>query len=64
MNLSVAVRLHKDRDEIRGFCSRFEKIYLYGAGQVPKKMLRYLQEENIEIAGGVGHAEERGSRDF
>ena len=64
MNSSTAARLHKDRDEILGFCSRFEKIYLYGAGQVAKHMFRYLQEENIDVAGVMVTQKQEGQASF
>ena len=44
-------KLHKNRDEVVGFCSNFEKIYLYGAGFVAEQFILYLQEESIELAG-------------
>lgn len=64
MASNVDSKLHKDREEILGFCSRFENIYLYGAGQVAKKMLQYLYEENIEIAGILITQKKEGQKTF
>lgn len=46
----IAQKLHKDREEILRFCSRYKRLHLFGAGYVASAMLQYLQEENISIA--------------
>lgn len=54
----IGKKIHKDREEIINFCSKFKKIHLYGMGYVADMMYRYLQEEDIEIADvivGKGH---------
>lgn len=53
--------LHKDREEILGFCSRYDSVFIYGAGSVAKEMILYLEEEEIDIKGivvGNGHKKE------
>ena len=53
--------LHKDREEILGFCNRHDSIFIYGAGKVAKDMILYLEEEEIDIKGiivGNGHKKE------
>ena len=53
--------LHKDREEIIGFCNRCDSIFIYGAGKVAKEMILYLEEEKIDIKGivvGNGHRRE------
>ncbi len=58
----IANKIHKDREEVLSFCSRFNKIYLYGAGIVAEFMLRYLFEEGIKIEGIIvsdGHRDKR-----
>lgn len=53
--------LHKDREEIIDFCRKHNSIYIYGAGKVAKKMVLYLEEEEIHIEGiivGNGHKKE------
>lgn len=50
--------LHKDREEILGFCNRHSSIFLYGAGKVAREMVLYLEEEEIAVKGivvGKGH---------
>lgn len=50
--------LHKDREEILGFCHRHGTILIYGAGKVAKEMIVYLEEEEIDVKGiivGNGH---------
>lgn len=53
--------LHKDREEILGFCNRHDSIFIYGAGKVAKEMILYLEDEEIHIEGivvGSGHKKE------
>lgn len=53
--------LHKDREEILGFCNRHNSIFIYGAGNVAKEMIIYLEEEDINIEGiivGNGYKKE------
>lgn len=45
--------LHKDREEILGFCNRHNFIFIYGAGKVAKEIILYLEEEEINIKGIV-----------
>ena len=50
--------LHRDREEILGFCGRYDSVFIYGAGKVAKEMILYLAEEEIHIKGiivGTGH---------
>lgn len=51
MNNGIAVKLHKDREEVRSFCGRHKKIYIYGAGNVSGLICRYLEEERLKIDG-------------
>ena len=46
---NIARKLHRDRDEILGFCNRHKRIHLFGAGLVGSLMQRYLMEEGVEI---------------
>ncbi len=48
---NIGAKLHKDKFEILNFCSRFNKIYIYGAGSVARLLLRYFEEESIQIDG-------------
>lgn len=50
-SFDLSSKLHKDRDEILRFCSGFEHIYLYGAGNISRLMINYLKEEGIKISG-------------
>lgn len=49
MKQKIGKRLHRDREEIIGFCSNCQKVHLYGTGYVAKLMIQYLEEENIVV---------------
>lgn len=60
MNSTYLTELHKDRNEIIGFCERSRRIYLYGTGMVSDLFYHYLSEEKIDINGYIvsnGHKE-------
>lgn len=57
----IEQKLHKDREEILSFCNRHDSIFIYGAGEVAKEMILYLDDEEIYIEGiivGRGHKKE------
>ena len=56
---TIAQKLHKDREEILRFCSRYKRIHLYGAGYVASCMLQYLMEENISVTDIIVGEEKR-----
>ena len=45
----VANLIHKNKEEIRDFCSKSSKVYIYGAGLAAGFIARYLKEEGIRI---------------
>lgn len=49
----ITKKIHKDRDEVLRFCNSYQRIYIYGADLYAGFFLRYLQEENIDIAGFI-----------
>lgn len=51
MGENIAKKLHKNRNEILNFCSKYSRIYVYGAGTCAPLILKYLIEEEIEIKG-------------
>ena len=50
MDLTLAQKLHKDRDSILRFCSRHDRIRLFGSGDPAILMFRYLTDEQIDVA--------------
>lgn len=53
MTKKVAKLLHKNRAEVRGFCKKFKKIYIYGAGMAASFIAKYLEEEEIKFEAYV-----------
>lgn len=49
----IANKLHRDRDEILNFCSVHSRIIVYGAGFVGALILRYLEEEGINVSAVI-----------
>lgn len=47
--MKIAKKIHKDRDEILNFCTRHDRIIIYGTGWVGKAVFQYLSEEEIEV---------------
>lgn len=50
------IQIHKAgdeiaRDEILSFCQRFSEIYIYGAGNVARRMLAYIAKEGVKCTG-------------
>ena len=45
--------LHRDRDVVLSFCSKFKHIYIYGAGYIAELFYEYLSIEEIEIEGVI-----------
>lgn len=45
----VSNLIHKNREEIRDFCSKSSKVYIYGAGLTAGFIAKYLKEEEIRI---------------
>lgn len=61
MKKSIGTKLHRDRDIILDFCSKFEKIHIYGAGLCASRICNYLEEEKIDIEDIIvsdGHRKE------
>lgn len=49
----IICALHRDRKYVVNFCSKYNRIYLYGAGKTAELFYRYLKEESIAVYGVV-----------
>jgi hypothetical protein len=45
--------LHRDRKYVVNFCSKYNRIYLYGAGKTAELFYSYLNEEEIPLYGVI-----------
>ena len=49
----ILCALHRDRKYVLNFCSKRNRIYLYGAGRTAELFYSYLKEEKISIHGVI-----------
>ncbi|MBR5969137.1 MAG: hypothetical protein IK016_02190 [Lachnospiraceae bacterium] len=49
MELSLSQKLHKEREQLRSFCMRHNRIRVFGSGDTAILMQRHLQEEGVCI---------------
>ena len=49
----VLCALHRDRKYVINFCSKYNRIYLYGAGRTAELFYCYLKEEGVPVHGVI-----------